>query len=461
MPAAQFGLINLLNYYSGMFYMFALFGFSQTILKYLPNFYTKNRRHHGFIALTLRWIMIGSILTTLLAILLKPLFIKLYVEKSALVSQYFEYFIPFSVIFTLIIGIEYILIAVHKTTVSEFFKSILLNASITINLLLFAKKIIDFNQFIDIYMLIHVVVLFGILIYLIWSKQFKFVTKVGINIKKQYKEIFRYSAYSFLSGSTLYFMLVFDSFMLGAISGLEAVGVYGFVLAFGRLLTIPYKALGKIAISIIAKAWKEQNFKEIQMVFHKSALNLYIVTGIIVVGIIINENNLMYLIGNKYKFEFSVLLWVTASYLIDNVFGLNANILNISDKFRLLFYINLFALAVNVVGNYFLIKTYGILGAAISSTISNSIANFLRSFVLWKYYRLQAFNLKFLITSIFLIIVAFGKYLPKFANVWIDIFYRSAIVSVVFVALVLATKISPDINQGISKVFKMLQSKLK
>jgi hypothetical protein len=107
---------------------------------------------------------------------------------------------------------------------------------------------------------------------------------------------------------------------------------------------------------------------------------------------------------------------------------------------------------------------FGIVGAALASLISKFIFNFIKFLFLYKKFRFQPFDYKFVL----LIIISFTAYaislsIPQLSSYILDIIVRSTVISVAFLLPVYFLKISDDvnlkINETISLVLKIIKSK--
>jgi Na+-driven multidrug efflux pump len=103
----------------------------------------------------------------------------------------------------------------------------------------------------------------------------------------------------------------------------------------------------------------------------------------------------------------------------------------------------------------------GIEGAAIATSISLFILNFVSFLFLWSKYKLQPYNYKLiLLTLIGILIIFINSFLPEFQNIFIDIILRSMLVIIIFTPLVYFLKISEDFNRLLNKCLAIINIKL-
>jgi O-antigen/teichoic acid export membrane protein len=140
--------------------------------------------------------------------------------------------------------------------------------------------------------------------------------------------------------------------------------------------------------------------------------------------------------------------------LLDMTFSLNGEIIVMSKYFRfnVLSLVILAVLAVML--NQWLIPLYGIDGAAWASAISLLLYNLVKMTFVWVKLGVQPFtseNVGMVVISAAVLVA--GLYLPAFSNVFLDIFVRSTMITILFGGSVLVFKISPDVNELVKLVW--------
>ena len=117
---------------------------------------------------------------------------------------------------------------------------------------------------------------------------------------------------------------------------------------------------------------------------------------------------------------------------------------------------------ITVSGNLILIPILGITGAAIASLSSYFLINTIVILFIYRKLRIQPFNLKSL--KIFALITAaffINFLLPTLENWFLDSFYRSLILLVIFVGFTYFYKLSEDLNSLVLKGIGMIGISLK
>ncbi len=147
------------------------------------------------------------------------------------------------------------------------------------------------------------------------------------------------------------------------------------------MIGLPARSLIKIASVVIAKAWKENRLGEIKDIYIKSSLTQTVIGLFVLLGIMINIDDVISILGKDYIEGKMVIFFIGLSFLINLIFGVSAAIIGNSKQYRVLSYLMIVFLIIVVISNYYLIPIYGIEGAAIASAISILIFQAIKTLV--------------------------------------------------------------------------------
>ncbi|HRE40267.1 MAG TPA: polysaccharide biosynthesis C-terminal domain-containing protein [Ignavibacteria bacterium] len=450
----EFGLVSLLMSISFVYSQISAFGISNTVLKYFPVFKSEDKRHNGFISWILLLMSAGFVVITLLYIIFKPAIDASFVENSPIFLEYFYWIIPLS-LFQLVFNVfESLARSIHKTVLSTALRELIFRLLTTLGIILVAMKFLSFDQFVIYFVLIHgliFVVLFG---QIVFSKEFKLFSNVNLFKRDKLKEVINYGLFTLISISSYYIALNLDRIMLGSMVGLEIVGIYQIYIFVGTVIVFPYRALGRIAVPIIADCWKKNDTEKIKMMYKKTSLMLFIISGLIYTGILVNEHNLLALLKKpEFAGTFPIFIIIGLSFLIDSTGGINSDILTTSEKYRVDTLFNVLFLIANVILNFIFIPWFGGIGAAVATTLSFVIFNITKWYYIKHRFNMQPFDSKYIIVILILgVSLTIGYLLPIIENVFLDLTYRSIIVAGVYLTLTISLKISEDINEKFYKV---------
>lgn len=226
-----------------------------------------------------------------------------------------------------------------------------------------------------------------------------------------------------------------DRIMINDILGEASTGVYTTMFFFGYVISNPSRQLNRIAISVISDAWKENNLEKIGDVYQRSCLNQTVVALGLFLLIWLNVDNLIAFLpeGQGYEQGKFVVLLIALGQVINMATGANSSIIATSDKYKwgVLFMLLLFILV--VAGNYILIPSYGIVGAAISSLLAMAIYNLVKLFFILKWYGLRPWETSMIKAIGIAAVTSLVGFVPEMGSFWVDAIIRSIIISTTYI----------------------------
>ncbi len=254
------------------------------------------------------------------------------------------------------------------------------------------------------------------------------------------------SAFSILAGFGSSIVFNIDKIIVNQMIDLGSTGVYTIAFFFGTLVIIPSRPLLKISGTIIAESWKSNNLNEISKIYSKSCLNQFIIGGLLFIGIWANIENIMQILGPEYYNGKWVIFFIGLGYLIDMMTGANSQIISFSRHYKIMLLFVVALIILVVVNNLIFIPIWGITGAAIASAFSMFLNNLMRYIYLFRKYKFQPFNYKFLLVALFLAVAYFvSLFIPELKLIP-DIAMRSICITAIYTILTVAFGVSEDVN---------------
>jgi O-antigen/teichoic acid export membrane protein len=241
---------------------------------------------------------------------------------------------------------------------------------------------------------------------------------------------------------------------------LSATGVYSIAFFFGTLVLIPSRPLTRISAIIVADSFKKNDLNNIDLIYKKSSITLTIIAMLLFLGLAINMDNIMQLIGEDYRAGYYVILLIAFANVIQMSSGVINQVIFNSEYYKYSSYFILVFAALVTFSNMIFIPKYGILGAAIATLISKAIYIFSRILFVKAKLNLNPYQLKTLIPIIVSVVLyILQTYIPPFNHFMIDIILRSTIIGISFVTLIYIFNVSEDINQWINNFVKKVFQK--
>lgn len=455
---AEVGLLKIIVAYSTLIAQFGTLGINGATIRLFPFFRTEDKRHHGFLPLALSVGMAGFVLSAILLWLFKPLLVEMSLEKSTLLVEYVNYLIVlvFFQLFFSILDIYYsaLMNSVHGTFLREVFQRILIILMIG----LYYFNLLSFHQFVVAYVAAISVPTLFILVTLVREGQFSLRFDLRFLDKDLLRSIGAVSLFSIINGFSVIMIQNVDLIMVNKMLGLDAAGIYAICFFFGIVVSLPARSIYKIANVAAAEAWKKEDFKTLRDLYEKSCITLFIIGSYLFLGIWLNIDNILHILGPGYEPGKWVIFFIGLGCLLDMATGANSSLMGTSKYYKTQSYLLMILVVVLVIFNLVLIPVWGLTGAAVSSAAALGLLNLLRFLFLYVKYGLQPYHLRF----VYLLLIAAVAYLPSSlipvqSNFVVDILIRSAAFSLLFALPVYLFRISADLNQAADTFLRSLK----
>ena len=218
--------------------------------------------------------------------------------------------------------------------------------------------------------------------------------------KQQLVDLLTFSSPLVLSSAAFYIFTYSDRWMLQLIESSESVGVYG---ASTRLASIAalFHVLSRYAfMPLVYSSYKEKDTSEaIGKIF-----TLMTIFGVFLISLIfIFSHELVGLIlGNQFQKGSELVGYLSISIILMNTYFFFPG-LNIAKKTRTIAGISVFVALINILGNYFLIHSLSMKGAALSSLLASFVMVYLYFSLGQKEYKIK-FNFSKILIYILLVV---------------------------------------------------------
>ncbi|MCC5927200.1 MAG: polysaccharide biosynthesis protein [Bacteroidetes bacterium] len=427
----EIGLIRILTSVSILYAQVASLGFNSVIIRFQPH-YSKSGAGFPFAVMAIT--TGGFLLTSALVFALKPTITAIYLENSALFVTYYNWLIPLSLFVTFFTIAESFLRVLYKTVFSLFLREVVLRILTTLGIVGIMVGKMDFEMFLIWYLAIHALVLVVVLWPLLRDQRLSFKPDLGFFRIRRLKRIMQYGLVSLLTGATTYFIQMIDSLMIGAWLDLDQVGIYTIAFFMGSVIAMPARGISRIAVPMIAAAWKKNQVLKIGRIYAATSLLHFSLGVFILTGILINLPEVFQFLPDAFAAGTVVVFWIGIGHLIDITGGLNGFILNTSNRYDRDLYFNIIFIFTSIITNVLLIPAYGLQGAAIASAVSYLSINIIRTTYIWNVYGMHPFSVQYLPVlgiAIFTGVISFMVPL-SIANDLIAITLRSVLFVILF-----------------------------
>lgn len=457
----QIGLLNVLVAYSLLFAQFANMGFDNVTIRLFPFFRNHEKHHHGFFALMLKILAIGSIISISLFVLLLPLLTK-NESENRLFTTFGWYVIPL-IVFTLFFNsFDTFSRALYKSVRGTFLKEVLQRILVIISITAYIFWAFSFNWFVLMYVISLSIPTLILLLLLYKDGELSYYVESNFIDSKLKNEMWSVSFFGLITVFSSGIITNIDKIMIQQYLNLTQTGLYAIAYFFGVIITMPSRSLSKISSAVVAEAWKNNNTSTIYTVYYKSCINQLVFSLMLFVGIWVNIDNLLVLLPDKYAHIKWVVFWICMGSFIDMSTGINNTIIGTSPYYKMQTLFMIIFIGIIVISNAIFIPLYGIEGAAFASALSLLAFNLIRWYFLFVKYKMQPFNYKFLLTiTIGLLSYLIASIIPEVKPFYWDIVVRSFVIVSIYVPAIYFFKVSEDINQRIElytvKIKKILR----
>ncbi|WP_412985272.1 polysaccharide biosynthesis C-terminal domain-containing protein [Pontimicrobium sp. IMCC45349] len=268
-------------------------------------------------------------------------------------------------------------------------------------------------------------------------------------------KIIKYTLLIIIAGSVGSIILEIDKFMIGEFLVIENVAFYGVAIYIASVIGVPARSMHQIVNPITAKLLNENNTKELAILYKKSSLNLFVISGLIFLLIILNINELYNIIPSEYSGALMVVLLVSLAKLSDNIIGNNNAILFNSDYYRVVLVLGAFLAITTVVLNILLIPKYGINGAAIATFTSIVVYNLAKVAFVYLKFKMTPFSAETFKTIILITFIGGLFYFWEFPfHAFVNIALKSLLIALCYTLVIYRLNFSEDISKLINKVIK-------
>jgi O-antigen/teichoic acid export membrane protein len=453
----QIGLTRILLEAATFFALFSQLGISNVVIKFFPHFKDSSHNHHGFFFLVLIVPLVGFSLFTLVYLLFREPIILKFSNNSRLVVNYFIFVIPLTLFVMYTTIFESYSSMLLRIVIPKLFREILVRILTIVIIILFFFKFINLNEFVFCFVAIYGLTMIMNLVYLnklepiSWKPEFKFFDKNLL------KAMGTFVLYMIVVGSGSGIAGKIDIYMISTRISLADTGIFTIAFFIAAFIEMPSRAMFQITTPFISEALKNNSIDKVTDLYKRVALNQLIVSGLLFLLIWANANNIFSIMPNGHIYEKGkyVIFFIGLAKVFDAATGLNASILGYSKYYFYTLFFIFFLAGLAIVNNIIFIPLYGITGAAMATAISIFLYNIILVIFVKIKLKTQPFSLKTLFAA--LILVSFfilNSLFHPLHNVYIDAIIRSAILSGLFVIIVLKLKISEDFNNTFNALTK-------
>lgn len=278
--------------------------------------------------------------------------------------------------------------------------------------------------------------------------------KLQFNFPKNTTVIIKYSALIILGASAAVIILEVDRFMINQYVKIENVAYYSVAIYIATVIAVPSRSMHQITYPLTAELLNKNDSKGLKELYQKSSLTLFIISGLFFILIILNLDDLYYLLPETYHGGFIVVFFIGLAKVYDALLGNSNAILYNSDYYQSVLLMGIFLALITIGFNIWLIPIYGLKGAALATFLAICIYNTIKFAYVKAKFNIQPFTLDTLKVFGLLLLVGLPLYFVELQfHPLLNIAVKSVLITVVYIVVLYRFKISQDVSGVISKFF--------
>ncbi|MCD4760240.1 flippase [archaeon] len=437
----DFGLFYAVFVFVSFFVVFRDFGLSSSLMKLIPQFLVK--KQYGRVKSSIKFVFIINIIITLLFVTIFILFSSFlaqnYFKNSAakplliILSVYFVFYAFYLALRAIFVGFQKV--KIYSLDL------VFINLVVLIGLFIFSK----FGVFSPALSYLVAVILGTIIGIILLFNTFDFF-KYKSNMLKEHKvELFSYGLPLLLVWVGTIVIGHIDTLMLTYFRTLSEVGIYNIVLPTAMLLVTLGSSFGLVMIPLVSQMWTSKKFGELGQIIRETYQKAFVlIVPICLIFLIFADFILSILFGDLFVLGSGALKILTIGAILFSVGTINNGVLVAIGRPRIVTWIIISAAIINVILNLFLIPIYGIIGAAIATSVAYALIFILSSYYVSKFVKIKIPLNKWFLTFVSGIgFVVLAEILKKYfiMGLWIETFLVLILGGFFYVLLILLFRV--------------------
>lgn len=450
------------EYYGMVGYMLSLayvvmplmaFGVHNTLVKFYSSFKTRVSLN-SFLTLMLLLPLVVIIPLIIITYVSYDVFAGFLSQKNEIIKEYLWHTI-FIAVALAYFEVFFAWAKVQMQTVfGNFMKEVFHRVGTMTLLFLLYLKIIDVEQFMGGLVLVYALRTLVMTFYAFSIKLPVITFKKPNNLK----DILKYSFLIIIAGSIATVLLDVDKVMLGYYIRIEQIAYYNVAIFIAAVIAVPQRSMHQILMPLSAKYLNDKDFEALEDLYKRSSLNLFIVGGLIFLLIILNINQLYFIIPEEFSGGLFVVFVISISKLYDTVLGSNNAILFNSDYYRMVLVLGVVLVVLMVLLNVVFIPWLGINGAGLATFLAVFVYNSIKLYFVYRKFKIFPFTKYTLKIGVLILSCALCFYFWEFPFYpIINIALKSILITLIYILVVYRFNFSEDISIQIKKYLRLKQ----
>lgn len=319
----------------------------------------------------------------------------------------------------------------------------------------------EFIYYLTIAYLLRVVVMMSYAFYV-------YLPKFYFKLPNNFLEIIKYSMYIILAGSAGAILLDIDKIMIPGKDEIEKAAYYAVAVFIGSFIEAPSRAMTQILQPLTSKSLNEFNHKEVESLYKKSSINLFLVGGLFFLLVNCGVTELFKIMPDKdYAGGEYVVLMISLAKLYTMFLGSNGAIINNSKFYKITLPIAIgMSLSVYILNKLFYFNlNFGTDGLALATLLTIVLFNTLKIWYVYAKFKITPFTNRswrafMLILVTFCVFYFWNFDIPMFTigsfsiSPILNILLKSILITVIYVFLIFKLHISTEFDALLKRFYK-------
>ncbi len=436
-----YGLVGVILSSSLILMPLMAFGVPNTLVKYYSNF-SDSKSADGFLTLMVLLPLLIIIPLVGVSFFANDIIGNFLGRKNVIVKDYVWY------IFLIGLAMAYFEIfyawskVQMKSVFGNFMKEVFVRVGVSLLLILLFMEFISVDFFLKALVGLY---LFRTILMKLYAYSLR-RPKLRFNWPKNTKSMVIYSILIILGGSTAVILLEIDRFMINQFIPIQNVAYYTVAIFIATVIAVPARAMHQITYPMTAEILNRKDIAELKILYQKSSLTLFIISGLIFILILLNLNDLYSMLPEAYRGGYIIVLLIGFTKLFDALIGNNNAILFNSDYYRALLFMGVLLAVFTILFNWVLIPLYGLNGAAFATFMAICIYNIIKLIYVKRKFNIMPFTSETVkISGLLVLMVAIFYFVEFTFNPIINILLKSILITGAYVGILYRFRISEDV----------------
>lgn len=435
---------------------FSQLGTSASAMRFFPYFKDIEKQHNGFFFYLMLMPTIGVVIFVSLFILLKDPIIDFFVEKSALLTVYYNWIIPLIIFLVFWCVLETYANVLLRIVVPKFIREIGVRLMLLGLYSLYAFHFIGLNSLITGFVLVYGLAMLSTLIYVSRITSVSLKHNFAYLDKPLLTKIMKYTSYLIIGAIGGNIIGQLDIFMISSQMGLNYAGIYTIATYMALIIEMPARSISAISSPLAAAALKDGDQDRANQLYKKVSLHQLIAGSTLFVMIWINIDNIFAIIpnGEVYGTGKWVVFFIAMSRLVSMTLSFGGTLVSFSRYYYWGLYFTFFLTALTIGANYLFIPIWGITGAAMATLLTCLISYLLQQWIVLKKVKGNPYSIGFVKQGlIVLFLLGCNMLLPRWiANPYFDGIYRTFIIGLLWFILTYRFRVSEEICRLVNRI---------